>query len=197
MYKSQSDQDKWVDSFFKEKTDGFFIDVGAYDGIKLSNSYFLEKVRNWKGLCIEGNTLIFDDLVKNRNCICINSVISSVQKKVYFKNNDLIGSITNDTGIEVFTTTLTEIIKKNEIPFIIDYMSLDIEGQEYEALQSFPWNTHTIVLLTVEHNSYNTGERNKNNIYQFLTEHGYTRYKNDVEDQGLKYEDWYVKTEYL
>lgn len=197
MYKSQSKQDEWVDNFFNKKENGFFLDVGAYDGIELSNSYFLEKVRKWKGVCIEGNTSIFELLVSNRNCKCINSVISSKQEKVFFKNDGLIGSINNKEGTETITTTLAHILQENKAPSIIDYMSLDIEGHEYEALLGFPWHTHTILLLTVEHNSYNVGEGNKNKLYDFLTSQGYTRVKNNIEDQGLVYEDWYIKTEYI
>lgn len=197
MYKSQSKQDEWVDSFFNKKENGFFLDIGAYDGIELSNSYFLEKVRKWKGICIEGNTSIFKLLVNNRNCKCINSVISSKQEKVFFKNDGLIGSISNKEGIETTTTTLTHILHENKTPFIIDYMSLDIEGHEYSALLGFPWHTHTVILLTVEHNAYNVGITNKNKLYDFLSTQGYTRVKEDIEDQGLVYEDWYIKTEYL
>ena len=38
---------------FKNKRDGFFLDIGANDGITLSNSYFFEKELGWKGICFE------------------------------------------------------------------------------------------------------------------------------------------------
>jgi FkbM family methyltransferase len=197
MYKSQSKQDEWVDSFFERKENGFFLDIGAYDGVELSNSYFFEKVRKWNGICVEGNISIFNSLLSNRTCKCVNGVISSKQEKVLFKNAGLIGSINNSEGTEITTTTLTHILQENKTPSIIDYMSLDIEGHEYDALLGFPWTTHTIILLTVEHNAYSVGDVNKNKLYNLLSTQGYTRVKEDVEDQGLKYEDWYIKTEYL
>ena len=59
---SQIGQDLWVQETLKNKKNGYFLDIGAHDGIYLSNTYLLEKNYNWNGLCIEGNPLIVDSL---------------------------------------------------------------------------------------------------------------------------------------
>ena len=41
--KSQIFQDLFVDFLFKKKNNKFYCDVGAADGVNLSNTYFLEK----------------------------------------------------------------------------------------------------------------------------------------------------------
>ncbi len=52
MSKSQLGQNKAVLDFYKFKKDGFFVEVGATDGVEISNTYFLETEYNWKGICI-------------------------------------------------------------------------------------------------------------------------------------------------
>lgn len=53
-YKSQYSQDKFLnENFFKNKKNGVFIDIGAHDGITMSNSFFYEKQLGWDGLCVE------------------------------------------------------------------------------------------------------------------------------------------------
>ena len=66
MCYSQSQQDEWVCEFYKGKQSGYFVEVGAHNGIQSSNTYFLEKELNWKGVCIEANESLFSDLTKNR-----------------------------------------------------------------------------------------------------------------------------------
>ena len=77
QYYSQIGQDKYTNEiFFKGMENGFFVDIGAHDGIELSNSYFFEKTKNWKGICIEPLPDIYKLLKKNRKCICIEGAIS-------------------------------------------------------------------------------------------------------------------------
>jgi hypothetical protein len=53
-YFSQYKQDEFLDKvLFKKKQNGFFIEIGAHDGISFSNSFFFEKNRSWEGICIE------------------------------------------------------------------------------------------------------------------------------------------------
>lgn len=51
QYFSQFEQDKFLnEKFFKNKKNGVFIDIGAHNGINLSNTYFFEKKLNWRGI---------------------------------------------------------------------------------------------------------------------------------------------------
>ena len=53
MSKSQLGQEIKVINFYKEKKNGYFIEIGASDGIELSNTYLLESEYKWNGICIE------------------------------------------------------------------------------------------------------------------------------------------------
>jgi len=68
LYFGQYGQDSVIDSFFQEigQSTGTFLDVGASDGIRFSNSYFLEVNRGWKGICVEAHPDYFELLKKNR-----------------------------------------------------------------------------------------------------------------------------------
>ena len=52
-FKSQVGQDAWVCRMLGNKTNGYFIYIGAHDGITLSNTYTLEKEFEWTGICVE------------------------------------------------------------------------------------------------------------------------------------------------
>lgn len=55
-YFSQDRQDQYVDQYFGKTNNGIFLEVGAADGVTLSNTLFLERERNWTGLLIEPDT---------------------------------------------------------------------------------------------------------------------------------------------
>jgi len=65
---SQLGQDLWVLNKLNHKQNGFFIEIGAHNGIDLSNTYLMETEYSWKGICVECNKNIIQELKKNRNC---------------------------------------------------------------------------------------------------------------------------------
>jgi len=84
-YFSQFGQDKWIiERLFPSKRNGFFVDIGANDGITLSNTYFLEK-KGWNGLAVEPIPPVYEKLVKNRQCIAVNGCIAPTSGKEIFR----------------------------------------------------------------------------------------------------------------
>ena len=71
---SQLNQDINVIEFYKEKKNGFFVDVGAYDGIEFSNTLLLEKELEWNGICIEPGKRFFQKLTENRTATCLSLI---------------------------------------------------------------------------------------------------------------------------
>jgi len=188
---SQVGQDLWALEVLKNKKNGFFIDIGAHNGVFFSNTYMFEKEYEWNGLAIEADPVLFESLKKNRNCICINKAITNYNGKCKFD-----GKICNsNSSIEVDGITLSELFKQYNVPKVIDYISLDIEGGEYNALLGFPFNEYKFLTLTVEHNIYNGDKQNlinKEKIFDLLTNNNYFRIKNNVADNGNEFEDWYI-----
>lgn len=188
MFYSQAGQDEWVLSKIKR---GYFVDIGAYDGIQTSNTYALEKA-GWKGICIEGNLEIFKLLQKNRSSINVHAAVTDHKGTIEF-GIDKIGK-----GIEVPCDTLNNILKDNNCPDVIDYLSIDIEGHELTVFNSFDFS-YRIRLMTVEHNLYCDGPEKKDKLFELLTERGFKRVAEDVKcldpNYYLKpYEDWYENT---
>jgi FkbM family methyltransferase len=192
---SQAGQDLWVLKMLNNKAGGFFLDIGAFDGIKYSNSYILEKKFNWNGLLVEPHPGNFESLKKNRTSTIAPYAISDIEGVILFENNYGTGSkITDENGFEVQCLTFQKLFEKYEVPKIIDYMSLDIEGHEYKSLTKFPFHEYKCRTITVEHNLYMGDSSNKENINQILINNGYTLAVENVSHDNLIFEDWYINT---
>ena len=95
---SQAGQDKIIKNyFFQNKTNGFFIEIGAYDGIIGSNCYHFEKFLNWEGIAIEPSSIQYNKLKNNRTCKTINKAISNEIKDVEFL--EVVEGLTQMSGI--------------------------------------------------------------------------------------------------
>jgi FkbM family methyltransferase len=170
MSYSQLGQDLEVVKFYNKKQNGFFIEIGASDGIKLSNTYLLETKYNWKGICCEPIPSNFEQLEKNRkNSICFKKAVYN-QSGLTFdfdipnKDNLFSGIATHlsqpvknliylkKTTIQVQTISLLDVLDKANAPSFIEYMSLDTEGSEFEILKNFDFKKYTFGLIDVEHN---------------------------------------------
>lgn len=60
---------------------GYFVDLGAYDGIYLSNTYLLERRYEWNGICIEANPATFMSLRSNRRAKCVNAFVADGKQR--------------------------------------------------------------------------------------------------------------------
>lgn len=172
---SQCGQDGWVNEIFRGMTYGYFVEIGAGDGIFLSNTYALEKQLNWDGLCIEPNKTSFQLLKSNRQCKCLNDFVLKDGESVKFieygntgSHQDLFsskyeyGGFSDPQNVPITKYTLVAkslmtIFKENHLPTIIDYMSLDVEGSELEILTQYFSDCvlepkYRIMSLSIEHN---------------------------------------------
>lgn len=178
-YVSQCEQDKILNQFFfKSKTNGVFVDIGAHDGISYSNTYFFEKALHWKGICFEPMPNQFEQLKLNRNCTCINACVSQSEEIVPFVLVDSpavhIGMLSGmlDTYdprhldrmkqdiasfggsysiINVPSVRLDKVLKNSGITEI-DYLSIDTEGGELNILKTIDFNEIKISAISVENN---------------------------------------------
>ena len=191
---SQLGQDLEVIKFYNNKENGFFIEIGASDGIELSNTYLLEKQYKWKGICCEPIPSRFEKLVANRrNSICFNEAVynqSGLTVTLDIANhNDILSGISehidkhksfvdlNKTSIQVQTISLLDVLNNANAPLFIEYMSLDTEGSELEILQNFDFEKYTFGLIDVEHNYV---EPRRTKIMSLLLSKGYI-YKGENE----------------
>lgn len=196
----QLKQDLFVLLELNFKRNGFFVEFGATNGIDLSNTYLLEKEFNWNGILAEPAKNWHDDLKTNRTCsietACVwrdsKSILDFSESNVKelstiseFKNSDVHKKLRrNSTTYKVNTISLNDLLDKYNAPKIIDYLSIDTEGSEYEILSNFDFSRYKFRVITCEHNF--TANRDK--IFELLTKNGYTR-----KYLGFsKWDDWYV-----
>jgi len=204
-YNSQIGQDKWVHSILGDKKDGYFIELGACDGLYLSNTLFFERNLNWNGICIEPNDNYIKDLSINRKCNISNELVYSYEgEKVNFALSEAasgiidenIGPFTRkDQSVLKTTTTLGNIFDKFKAPTIIDYLSLDVEGQEYNILSTFPFDKYKFRCITVEHNAPHIGPKQQMLIRELLEKNNYRFVKgnDDVNNWGHgPIDDFYI-----
>ena len=167
-FKGQKGQDKWVIfTVLPFKRKGYFLELAAADGITHSNTYALEKLFGWKGICIEPNPYVLDTLGKNRSCIIDSSVVSNKREQVTFRidNGQLGGIVAEDTDNsyevrgeqlkEAETATfdavlLGDVLEKNSAPNVIDYFSLDVEGSEERVISSIEFDKYRFRCMTIE-----------------------------------------------
>ena len=78
-YYSTDNQDALLNNaVYQEFRGGTYVDVGAHDGVTASNTKFFNESMEWKGLCIEPRTELFEKLRENRpDDICEQIAISS------------------------------------------------------------------------------------------------------------------------
>jgi len=80
--RSQIMQDLWVCFELGERTDGFFVEFGATNGVKNSNTWLLETKLGWKGILAEPNPIWHLDLALNRSVYIEHRCVSSVSGNV-------------------------------------------------------------------------------------------------------------------
>lgn len=187
MSYSQLGQDLKVIEFYNKKENGYFIEIGASNGIDLSNTYLLETTYKWKGICCEPIQTRYNELIINRpNSICCNeAVYNESDLTVIFDiahNSDTASGIAdnidchknfvdaNKTSIQVKTISLLDLLNKSNAPTFIEYLSLDTEGSEYEILKTFNFEKYTFGLIDVEHNYV---EPRRSKIKELLLSKGY------------------------
>jgi len=176
LYMSQAGQDFWVfGEVFNEMKNGYFIDIGAHDGIYLSNTYILECKYDWKGICVEANPTSFKQLKRNRRAICVNACLDGTEGFADFAKRGLMSGIIapdkfNKDGdscqvVRVRTQTLKNLFKEMDVPHEIDYLSIDIEGAEESVLKEFNFKDYLFKCITIE--------RPANTLKKIFTENGY------------------------
>ena len=163
---SQLRQDEVVYQILRKKRNGYFIDLAANDAIRISNTFALEHYHGWDGIAIEPNPVYWSGLAY-RNCTVVAAVIgqqTGIEMKFKFPKSKpapqggLVGpefdnhnnSSRNDEDEMRYTITLYDIFTKFDVPSVIDYFSLDIEGAETFVMEAFPFDHYRINILTVE-----------------------------------------------
>eukprot|EP00931_Biecheleriopsis_adriatica_P091016 TRINITY_DN64926_c0_g1_i1.p1 TRINITY_DN64926_c0_g1~~TRINITY_DN64926_c0_g1_i1.p1 ORF type:complete len:259 (-),score=56.05 TRINITY_DN64926_c0_g1_i1:256-1032(-) len=163
---SQSDEDKILyRNFFCGKSDGVFVELGALDGKRWSNSKFFEDTMGWKGALIEGSPQVAELLKVNRpserNLIIPEAVcqegVGHVEFVISPNNNDVSGNpetmapdfyerwhskSSENHFVNVSCRPLADMLEQlanHTGADHVDFFSLDVEGAELEVLKTNDW----------------------------------------------------------
>ncbi len=174
---------------------GFYVELGANDGISQSQTKFLEVYRGWKGVLIEPTPEIFRMLRKNRshknylgNSACVSFDFPKQEIQMLYSDlmtislegqNDImdrqlhaqegVNHLLRGVGNYEYTasaTTLNQILISSEAPSVIDLLSLDVEGAELEVLQGIEFKSYKFKVIFIE-------TRSIREVEHFLNSKGY------------------------
>lgn len=200
---AQHGEDVIIRQFFPEGYKGVCIDVGAVDGILMSNTFSFEK-DGWFCICCEANPTMYESLKMNR----LEAVHGAIGSQDLLEGEFTIVNLTaqdgNETAVSAITIDerllrqhefLNPEIRKVNVPMYtldtvllkypalnkIDFLSIDTEGTELDVLKGFDIAKWMPKLFVIE-NNYNDPE-----IEDYLETFGYTKVRR------LAVNDFYTK----
>jgi len=187
---------------------GYYVEIGAHDGINNSNTFFYEKYKKWKGVLVEPS-FNFNLLVKNRsksnfffNYGCSDfesegettllnsddySICKELVDKKYFDwhQNKQILAKKQMIETKIKLKTLTSLLEKANSPNLIDFFSLDVEGMELRVLRGINFEKFNFKFLLVECSN----KEKFNEVSKFLISKKYSYIKKMTDwDYLFKYE---------
>ncbi len=153
---------------------GFFVEAGANDGIEQSNTYYLEKTRRWRGLLVEPVPRLAAACRQNRRATVVNAALVPPEldgQTVELVDVDLMSIVSGARGsteadeqhvvagervqaiarqvAQAPGRTLSGLLAELGDPSI-DFLSLDVEGYEVEALEGLDLRRHPPAFLLIE-----------------------------------------------
>jgi FkbM family methyltransferase len=189
---SQFEQDKYLYNthFQNIHSPGYFVDIGAHDGITGNNTFLFEQL-GWDGICFEPLPLVYEKLKTNRKCQTkqialtdkvgkeqffmiegysemLSGLVSNYEQEHIFRINKELEEFEQKYDyIEVECSTFNKEIKNTKI----DILSIDTEGSEFKIIQNINFDKYQISFLIFEMNYYNKELINLLNTKNFTLVH--------------------------
>jgi FkbM family methyltransferase len=161
---SMEGEDLIISQYTKNIKNGFYVDAGCYHPLHLNNTYLLHK-KNWNGINIdlsEFSISLFNYL--RPNDVNVNSAVSNKEGDITFYYQKQLSQITT-TKKNISQERMQGFIKEKKIKAFslnsilnnskfknrkIDFLNVDVEGADLEALQSLNFNTYKPKIICVE-----------------------------------------------
>ena len=185
-YLSHTGQDAWVVEVLRFKRDGFFLDFGGFEGLLHSNTFYLEKFLGWQGILVEPNPQPYRSACAVRSCVTINAALYPESRRaIEFTDSHGFSSLLeyqegdsnreirrgiSEGVISVDTINPTELLTRFRIPEYVDYLSLDVEGAEFDVIKNIDIEKYRIALMSIEHNHQ---QEKQAAIRSYLSGYGY------------------------
>jgi FkbM family methyltransferase len=196
---SQFQEDLYLDKITGCKKSGFYVDVGAYDPFRFSNTMRFYK-KGWRGISIEPDTSRWSKFQIHRTRdVNLNIGVGKEKKNLTYYRIDPPTLSTFDSkqaeayekqGFALLGKTtvavlpLSDILEKYAKKTPIDFMSIDVEGMEMQVLASNNWKLyrpHFICIESADFSDTKDGKKNYQSIEGYLNKVGYVK----SHDNGL------------
>jgi FkbM family methyltransferase len=187
---SQYGEDQFLREYFKDKSSGFYVDVGAFHPRQFSNTYNLYK-RGWRGVnidatlhsmklfgvfrpedinlqtavSIDGREIVFSSWGLNSENTCVPAQAEGVAKQ--FDKSPTQTRMKSQRLVDIFQQHLN----KDQT---IDLLSVDVEGMDLEVLKSNDWVKYAPELVMVETFANSIEDVQKEEVYSYLVGLGYS-----------------------
>jgi FkbM family methyltransferase len=185
---SQHGESAYLRTLVSPDSPPYVVDVGAYDGRTMSNSYYFIQKLGWKGLLVEplpANFELLTALYKDKpSVICVNKAISDSAgiQKLYVGTHGSVSTLCTDDHewfrehrteqtIDIETDTLTNLLSQHQFPKDISLLSIDTEGLDYEVLTSLDFSRFQPRVIITEEYGGNPDKLKKK--HQLLIDNGY------------------------
>ena len=173
-------------NYFVNKKKGFYIDVGCYHPIRLSNTFFLFK-KGWNGVNLDISKKSIDLFnIARKNDINLNIGVGSKNQSTfgYFEKNLFFSNTLNYNHAKTFLKQATKkkikivklqnIINKYAKNKKIDFLDIDCEGEDLEVLKGIKFKKNNIELISIEMHAYNAKSKKTSSlIFKILKENKY------------------------
>jgi len=194
---SQEGEDLLLSRIFGRKNNGFYVDVGALHPLRFSNTYYFYK-QGWQGINIEprpGSKLLFDKA--RPKDINLEKAVSNQEKTLTYHifNEPALNTFSDEVALRNSKVSGYNIEKKVSIKTVtlksvfdeylkegqnIDFLSIDVEGLDFEVLQSNDWERFKPSVILVEDTQFDFSNLDASQVYNYLSNKGYCFYAKTV-----------------
>lgn len=183
-YYGENSEDVLINSFFRKKKQGVYLDIGCYHPIRASLTYGLFK-KGWSGINVDisKNTINLFNICRPKD-LNLNIGISDENLETeYFQAGIInqansLNEINNAKKVKIKTVNLDTLIEKYQIKKI-DYLNIDAEGLDYKVISGFSLKKIRPILITIEdfnNQNYDIKNLMKNEINDFFYNKNYFLY---------------------
>ena len=181
---AMNNEDTAILNYFKDRKNGFYVDVGCYHPIHRNNTHLLH-MQNWSGVNIDTSQFSIDLFnfmrPKDLNYNCAISDKNKNIKLFYQKELSQLSTIEKSQAESVFqgeikekeieAFTLDEILSRDKYKDSkIDLLDIDVEGADLKVLRGLSFDKFKPELVCVE---IHEKEIEKSDIYNFLIDKNY------------------------
>ncbi len=174
---SQFGEDLFVKNFFEKQENGKYVDLGAFHPMRLSNTFLLYK-KGWSGTNIDLNPITIDlfNIARSndKNICCLLADKNNILRDVYFEDWSAASSLSKNDNLknkkQMKTRTFESLINHD-----FDFLNIDLEGHDYEILQTINFNKFNPKLICIE---ILKNCADKENIFKYMDQNNFIFLKN-------------------